>query len=129
MGVASYMYWILLAAGVVAASAAAPLDDPTVPPARKFDLFKRQFNKSYASAAAEARGLRNFLGNEKIVLEHNAGNHSYVLGHNEFSDLSWEEFKAIYLRAPMPVKEKKNVVVMPAATAAAWRSAEPTVSA
>merc|ERR1719389_1619265 len=29
----------------------------------------------------------------------------------------WDAFKAIYLRAPMPVKEKKNVVVMPEAQA------------
>merc|ERR1719498_1260727 len=75
-------------------------------------------------AAASALQVRvnplddvNVPANEKIILEHNAGNHSYTLGHNEFSDLTWDAFKAIYLRAPMPVKEKKNVVVMPEAKA------------
>ena len=94
-----------------------PLDDVNVPAKEKFGYFKSQFNKVYDSVEKELVALESFISNEKIILEHNAGNHSYTLGHNEFSDLTWDAFKAIYLRAPMPVKEKKNVVVMPEATA------------
>ena len=94
-----------------------PLDDVNVPAKEKFSYFKSQFNKVYSSVEKELVALESFISNEKIILEHNSGNHTYTLGHNEFSDLTWDAFKAIYLRAPMPVKEKKNVVVMPAATA------------
>ena len=44
----------------------------------------------------EAHALDNFIANEKIILEHNSGNSTFVLGHNEFSDLSRPEFKNTY---------------------------------
>ena len=52
--------------------------------------------KAYDTVEEEAHALDNFIANEKIILEHNSGNSTFVLGHNEFSDLSRPEFKNTY---------------------------------
>jgi hypothetical protein len=50
-----------------------------------------------------------FLANDKIIAEHNAQNGTdYTLGHNEFSGLTADEFKAIYLSSPMPAREARD---------------------
>ncbi|NXT62508.1 CATH protein, partial [Chaetops frenatus] len=43
------------------------------------------------------RRLRIFLGNKRRVEQHNAGNHSFQMGLNQFSDLTFAEFKKLYL--------------------------------
>ncbi|KAI1235295.1 hypothetical protein IHE44_0002938 [Lamprotornis superbus] len=43
------------------------------------------------------RRLRIFLGNKRRIEEHNAGNHSFQMGLNQFSDLTFAEFKKLYL--------------------------------
>jgi hypothetical protein len=40
------------------------------------------------------RMLENYAANHDIIEKHNAGNHSYTLGHNKFSHLSVSEFRA-----------------------------------
>jgi C1A family cysteine protease len=60
-----------------------------------FDAWKTQHAKAYPSAAAEAKAFRVFSANENYITEHNAQEgHTYVLGHNEFSDLTSDEFFA-----------------------------------
>ena len=74
--------------------------EPGGPAREKFDLFKSTFGKAYDTVEKEAHALDNFITNEKIILEHNSGNSTFVLGHNEFSDLSWPEVPV--LRAAPP---------------------------
>ena len=49
--------------------------------------------------------LEAFLKNDQLIAEHNRGNTTFELGHNQFSGLTNAEFKAIYLSAPMPKPE------------------------
>ncbi|KAM6388141.1 pro-cathepsin H isoform 2-T2 [Pluvialis apricaria] len=41
--------------------------------------------------------LRIFLDNKRQIDQHNAGNHSFQMGLNQFSDLTFAEFKKLYL--------------------------------
>jgi C1A family cysteine protease len=41
--------------------------------------------------------LQNFANNDDIIETHNSENHTYQLGHNEYSHMSFEEFSA-YMR-------------------------------
>merc|ERR1719506_3288967 len=50
-----------------------------------------------------------FASNEVIIAEHNAKGLSYTLGHNEFSDLTWEEFHATHMSELFTNKAPKNV--------------------
>jgi len=60
--------------------------------------FMQQFNKVYP---AEELAMRHaiFHDNLRVIEETNAQNLSYTLGVNEFTDLSWDEFK-VRLMAP-----------------------------
>jgi C1A family cysteine protease len=59
-----------------------------------FASFKGEFAKTYATPEHEASAMAAFMANDKIIIEHNAKGLSYWLGHNQFSDLTWEQFKA-----------------------------------
>jgi len=85
------------------------LFDTSVSVSEKFTIFKTRFSKTYKDAAAELHALENFIVNEKKINDSNSQGKTYTLGHNEFSDLSWDEFKAIYLSTPMPAHEQTNV--------------------
>lgn len=63
----------------------------------KFAAFKGWWRKTYPTLAAEARAFAAFVENEAVILEHNARGRGYTLGHNQFSDLTWDEFKNSYL--------------------------------
>jgi hypothetical protein len=93
------------------------LDDMSIRAEDKFDHFKTIFNKVYKDAATESRAMASFIANEKIILDHNAGSHSFILGHNKFSDLSLAEFKAEYLSSRMPAPKERSAVFLPRATA------------
>jgi hypothetical protein len=93
----------------------------------KFSAFKGWFRKSYPTLGAEARALAAFVENEAAILEHNARHLGYTLGHNQFSDLTWHEFKAQYvggyLASPDHGRPKNYLAV--AANATANATAEP----
>ena len=62
-----------------------------------FEQYKQQFNKSYDTVEEEAQAMAAYKANDLIIREHNARNGvSYTLGHNEFSDLTWEQFRRHY---------------------------------
>ena len=71
---------------------------------RLFESWKETYGKSYASTAVEAMALRAFISNEDTISSHNAQNLSYSLGHNEYSDLSADEFFASRLGFNASVK-------------------------
>lgn len=71
----------------------------------KFESWKRAEGKTYDTVEEEGAALRAFTANDQIIAEHNAKNLSYWLGHNAFSDLTWEEFQQrhmseLYLNRP-----------------------------
>ena len=63
----------------------------------KFTAWKAQMSKHYATEAEEEAAIKAFVSNEEIINTHNAKNLSYKLGHNEFSDLTWEDFQARHM--------------------------------
>jgi hypothetical protein len=64
----------------------------TVDYAGEFSVWKQQHGKSYASADSEAKAFAAFAHNHETIQTHNSRGLSYVLGHNEFSDLTADEF-------------------------------------
>jgi len=50
-----------------------------------------------------------FATNEEIITSHNAKGLSYKLGHNAFSDLTWEQFRAKHMSEIFTNKVPKNV--------------------
>lgn len=63
-----------------------------------FEGWLVKHNKSYNKDSFEkAERYEIFKDNLKYIDEHNAGNHTYTLGLNVFSDLTVEEYRNIYL--------------------------------
>jgi len=50
--------------------------------------------------------LQNFANNDDLIEAHNAGNHSYTLGHNKFSHLSIDEWRS-YVRLGLTARPKE----------------------
>jgi hypothetical protein len=86
--------------------AAADLDAPGVQVADKFALFKDAFNKSYGTEVAERGAFEAFAANEQIIVEHNRQGLSWWLGHNVFSDLTWDEFAALRYVGGIPAVDR-----------------------
>jgi C1A family cysteine protease len=59
-----------------------------------FQAWKVSHAKKYDNQAAEASALTAFASNDAIIHEHNGQSLSYQLGHNKYSDLTWDEFHA-----------------------------------
>ncbi len=76
-----------------------------------FVAFKHEHAKHYDSAAAEAQAFKAFSENEDIIASHNAKNLAYKLGHNEYSDLSKDDFWTLHFKPGFDAKKAK-----PAAT-------------
>eukprot|EP00908_Phaeocystis_cordata_P024057 Transcript_6532.p1 GENE.Transcript_6532~~Transcript_6532.p1 ORF type:complete len:481 (-),score=199.92 Transcript_6532:244-1686(-) len=78
----------------------------------KFDEWKRSHGKSYATAEAEAAAVAAFAHNDALIDGHNAKKLSFWLGHNEFSDLTFEEFQRKHMAGGMALftnRAPKNV--------------------
>ncbi|XP_030621544.1 pro-cathepsin H [Chanos chanos] len=61
-----------------------------------FKTWMSQYNKSY-SLDEYYRRLQIFTENKRRIEEHNAGGHSFTMGLNHFSDLTFTEFKKDFL--------------------------------
>ena len=75
----------------------------------KFNEWKLTHAKTYASSDAEASALAAYASNEAIINEHNGKGSSYELGHNEFSDLTWDQFKQLHMSELFLNRAPKNV--------------------
>ncbi|CAH1729258.1 unnamed protein product [Chironomus riparius] len=68
--------------------------------------FKIEYSKNYLNRHEEVLRYNNFKSNDEKIKAHNMnylkGKTGYKMGHNEFSDLSHEEFAAIYLHPIKP---------------------------
>jgi len=70
------------------------LDSSTMSLADKFSVYKARFGKTYTD---EASAFAAFSENDKIIQDHNSGDWSWTLGHNEFSDMTWDAFKSTHV--------------------------------
>jgi C1A family cysteine protease len=67
----------------------------------QWQSFLATYNRQYASVAEYQHRFAAFCDNLDIITQHNSQPSTYELGVNEFSDLTFEEFSARYLR-PVP---------------------------
>jgi C1A family cysteine protease len=74
-----------------------------------FDNFISQFEKVYANEIEYKERLVIFIDNVDYMLAHNAGDHTWTMGVNEFSDLTFEEWRAGRF-SPRPDWMSGNVV-------------------
>ncbi|XP_070687246.1 pro-cathepsin H-like [Pempheris klunzingeri] len=61
-----------------------------------FKSWMAQHNKTYSTNEYNER-LQIFTENKRRIDKHNAGNHSFTMGLNQFSDMTFDEFKKAFL--------------------------------
>merc|ERR1719399_1330246 len=76
------------------------LDEPTKSEAHrmtKWFAWKAKFDKYFKTIEEEAAAMSAFAENDRFITKTNAEGHSYTVGHNEFSHLTWDDFKDMYV--------------------------------
>ncbi|XP_062136123.1 cathepsin L-like [Drosophila sulfurigaster albostrigata] len=72
----------------------------------EFNAFKLRHHKAYKDASEELKRLQNFVENKKLIDSHNkrftAGEKTYKMGINQFSDLNSKEFQEVVLSSINP---------------------------
>ena len=96
------MLYSIFRASIIASALALPLDG-------NFAAWKAEFGKTYDTVEGEASALKAYIQNDHIIEEHNAKKLSYMLGHNAFSDMTWEEFSATHMGELYLNRAPKNV--------------------
>ena len=76
----------------------------------QFEAWKRTHSKAYTTFEEELEALKAFEANEMIIRQHNAKNLTWTLGHNAFSDLTWEKFKAKHMSELFLNRNPKNAL-------------------
>ncbi|XP_050300897.1 procathepsin L-like [Anthonomus grandis grandis] len=70
-----------------------------------WERYKIEFEKQYNSPDEELKRMKTYMDNSKLIEKHNdlfqRGVYTYELGHNEFSDLSDEEYQELYSQDPI----------------------------
>ena len=67
---------------------------------KEFMLFRDRFNKIYASEKDFSARFEVFKSNMRSIIQHNSvPDQNFTLGINQFSDLTSEEFKALYINS------------------------------
>jgi len=89
-------------------AAALAISTHHIPLNSNFEAWKRTHSKAYATFEEEIEALKAFEANEMIIREHNAKNLSYTLGHNIYSDLTWEQFQAKHMSELFVNRNPKN---------------------
>ena len=75
----------------------------------RFHQFKKKYNKNYATQSEERYRYKKFCSSELLIERHNNNpNKTYKLGINKYADLSFEEFKGMYLIEMDIVKKQDN---------------------
>jgi len=114
----------MLYLSIVAATLALPMQS-------KFDAWTRAEGKSYTTVEEETAAYTAFESNDRIIEDHNAKHLSYWLGHNAYSDLTWDQFQQTHMgelylnRAPKNVQRvhlKGDALGAPLADAVDWVS-------
>ena len=68
------------------------LDDDTLHPMYRFSAFKIKHNKTYANLDEHKNAYKSFLDNNRLIQLVNSLGLPFQLGHNKFSDISYNEF-------------------------------------
>jgi len=76
----------------------------------EFQAWKAQYNKPYGGAE-ETRRFNIFKSNKAVIESHNTVNRTYTVGVNQFTDLTSEEFSAIYLGFKVEDANNSNATV------------------
>jgi len=76
----------------------------------KFNAHVEAHSLTFEDDESFVAALRAFKDNSDFIETHNSGDHSFELGHNKFSHLSFDEFAATYLAEPVPRKEGSRFV-------------------
>ena len=80
-------------------------------PTRVFDAFhtwSAAHGKTYATPALLEAAVNAYTANDVIIEETNAKQLSYKLGHNQFSDMHWEEFKELHFPKRPPQQSEST---------------------
>jgi len=93
-----------------------------------FEEFKLAFPKNYASIGEQERKYQTFKDNLDFIKNFNSTEKGFTVGINEFTDMTNEEFRAVYGRginitrkpAPLPPSTLKSTSTAP--TAWDWRT-------
>ena len=88
-----------IAATVATAAAQFDLDGPA-DVETKWEQYQLQFPKGYATEDIKIQARLNFIATEARIKAHNAKGLSWTNGHNQFSDMTPDEFKAL-VSSPM----------------------------
>ena len=62
--------------------------------AELFKIWAKEHNKAYTSDDTRLAAFEAFVTNDRIIREHNAKDEPYELAHNQFSDVTEQQFKA-----------------------------------
>ena len=105
-------FTIFAAIACVASAQVVDLDNASISVAARFNAFMKQFNKQYTAEETKA-AFAAFRANDAKIQDYNSQNLTYTLGHNEFSDMTSEDFNAQmlggYSRVEKPEADKNYV--------------------
>ena len=88
------------------------IDDHKIESRTRFESWMKVFNKEYSNSEIDQKYL-TWTANDRYIASNNANTElTYTVGHNEFSDMSWEEFAPYYTGvtdASKYLRRNKNV--------------------
>jgi len=76
---------------------------------QEFQAFMKRHGKSYENDAEYQARFRIYRDNAAFIRMHNARGKNWKLAINKFADLTFEEFKQLYLASPMPERSEGEV--------------------
>ena len=71
----------------------------------RFQRWKVEYNRSYATASEERHRFQVYAGNMRYILARNGEDPSYELGETEYTDLTTDEFMAMYTTATLALDD------------------------
>jgi C1A family cysteine protease len=71
------------------------IDSPAVHPRTRFESWVRLMGKTYKDSEVDAK-FAQWVKNDEFIASTNAKSLTYTVGHNEFSDMAWEDFREVY---------------------------------
>lgn len=104
-----HFFAVLISIAVVSAA----LDRETYE--QRFVNWMNSFNIKFSNGVDFVKYLNNFIENDKIIEAHNALNSTYTLGHNQFSHMNRDDWKA-YLRLSVRPEPVEPISVHPEPT-------------
>ncbi|KAL6855949.1 hypothetical protein ACP4OV_018751 [Aristida adscensionis] len=97
--------FLLCAAAAAAGRLAGAATGGEILMADRFRAWQAAYNRTYATAAERRRRFKVYRRNvEHIEATNRRGGLSYVLGENQFADLTGDEFRATYTMSPATVR-------------------------